>query len=143
MFRQASKNRGEHRFVCVYHRLSRACSLLGRRSYHMSASEERERFSVTTMRWLYNDEQRSFNRVFSLTFDNNVELIAKIPYPCTGPRHLCTASEVATLDFLRTELGLPVPHVRSWCSRAEQTAPPSSGGPICSDRQRLLQGRRC
>ncbi|KAI0354270.1 hypothetical protein OH77DRAFT_1482176 [Trametes cingulata] len=119
--------------------------------------EERELFSVTTLRWLYNDEQQravryvpfnvqafvnvglqaagatkctsleklqdgALNRVFLLTFDNDVELIAKIPYPCAGPRHFCTASEVATLDFLRTELGFPVPHVRAWSSRAEQTA---------------------
>ena len=61
------------------------------------------------------------NRVFSLQFDNAAELIAKIPFPIVGPRHYCTASEVATLDFLRTEHGIPVPNVRAWCSRVEET----------------------
>ncbi|OSD00773.1 hypothetical protein PYCCODRAFT_1370753, partial [Trametes coccinea BRFM310] len=63
----------------------------------------------------------TFNRVLSLRFDNDVELIAKIPFPVTGPKHYLTASEVATLDYLRTEHGIPVPVVRAWSSRAEST----------------------
>ncbi|KIM43715.1 hypothetical protein M413DRAFT_387255 [Hebeloma cylindrosporum] len=61
------------------------------------------------------------NRVFSLSFDNGVEFIAKIPFYIAGPKHFSTASEVATLDYLRTELGVRVPNVRAWCSRAEST----------------------
>ncbi|KIM35912.1 hypothetical protein M413DRAFT_44592, partial [Hebeloma cylindrosporum] len=64
----------------------------------------------------------SMNRVFSLSFDNGIEFIAKIPFYIAGPKHFCTVSEVATLDYLRTELGIPVPTVRAWCSRAESTA---------------------
>ncbi|KAI8969898.1 hypothetical protein BD414DRAFT_427824 [Trametes punicea] len=60
------------------------------------------------------------NRVFALKFNNGVEFIAKIPFPTIGPKHLCTASEVATLDFLRTKL-FPVPVVRAWCSKAESS----------------------
>ena len=45
----------------------------------------------------------------------------KVPFPITGPKHFCTASEVATLDYIRTELGIPVPEVRSWSSHAERT----------------------
>ncbi|KAI9058591.1 hypothetical protein FKP32DRAFT_1596885 [Trametes sanguinea] len=63
----------------------------------------------------------TFNRVLALRFDNDVELIAKLPFPVAGPKHLCTASEVATLDYLRTEVGIPVPIVRAWCSRAESS----------------------
>ncbi|KAJ3004090.1 hypothetical protein NUW54_g4976 [Trametes sanguinea] len=63
----------------------------------------------------------TFNRVLCLKFDNDVELIAKIPFPVTGPKHYCTASEVATLDYLRTEHGISTPIVRAWCSRAEST----------------------
>ncbi|KAI9063793.1 hypothetical protein FKP32DRAFT_655911 [Trametes sanguinea] len=62
-----------------------------------------------------------FNRVLSLKFDNGVELIAKIPFPTAGPKHYCTANEVATLDYLRTEHGIPTPVVRAWCSRAESS----------------------
>jgi hypothetical protein len=43
----------------------------------------------------------SFNRIFTLKFDNGSELIAKIPFPLLTPRHLCTASEVATMDYAR------------------------------------------
>ncbi|KAI5887698.1 uncharacterized protein SCHCODRAFT_02752110 [Schizophyllum commune H4-8] len=63
----------------------------------------------------------TFNRVLSLKFDNGKEFIVKIPFPVAGPKHFCTASEVATLDYLRTELGIPVPRVRSWSSHAENT----------------------
>ncbi|KAJ3502110.1 hypothetical protein NLJ89_g9035 [Agrocybe chaxingu] len=63
----------------------------------------------------------TMNRVFSLKFDNDVDLIAKIPFPIAGPRHFCTASEVATLDYLRSEHGIPVPNVRAWCSTADST----------------------
>ncbi|KAI0325159.1 hypothetical protein GY45DRAFT_1330698 [Cubamyces sp. BRFM 1775] len=61
------------------------------------------------------------NRVLSLRFDNDAELIAKIPFPVAGPKHFCTASEVATMDYLRTEHGIPTPVVRAWCSRAESS----------------------
>ncbi|KAJ8455900.1 hypothetical protein ONZ51_g12306 [Trametes cubensis] len=61
------------------------------------------------------------NRVLSLKFDNDAELIAKIPFPVAGPKHFCTASEVATMDYLRTEHGIPTPVVRAWCSRAESS----------------------
>lgn len=40
--------------------------------------------------------------------------IAKIPHPNAGPPILTTASEVATMDFARTILGLPVPKVIAW-----------------------------
>ncbi|TRM65527.1 kinase-like domain-containing protein [Schizophyllum amplum] len=63
----------------------------------------------------------TFNRVLDLKFDNGVEYVVKIPFPITGPKHLCTASEVATLDYIRTELSIPVPEVRSWSSHAERT----------------------
>ncbi|CAA7260543.1 unnamed protein product [Cyclocybe aegerita] len=62
-----------------------------------------------------------FNRAFLLRFDNDRELIARIPFPVAGPKHFMTASEVATMEYVRTELELPVPHVRAWSSRAEST----------------------
>ena len=63
----------------------------------------------------------SFNKIFNLKFYNYSELIAKIPYPLLIPRHLCTASEVATIDYERTLLGLPVPKVFGWSASAERT----------------------
>lgn len=62
-----------------------------------------------------------YNRTFLLAFDNDVDLIAKVPFHVWGPKHYTTASEVATMDFLRTECGIPTPEVRAWCSRAEES----------------------
>ncbi|OOF93890.1 hypothetical protein ASPCADRAFT_132231 [Aspergillus carbonarius ITEM 5010] len=42
-----------------------------------------------------------FNRVFILTMDDGLEVIAKIPYASTIPKSYATESEVATLEFLR------------------------------------------
>ncbi|KAJ3502265.1 hypothetical protein NMY22_g18643 [Coprinellus aureogranulatus] len=61
------------------------------------------------------------NRVFLLRLDNGRELVARIPFPVSGPKHYTTASEVATMDYVRSELGLPAPQVIAWCSRAETT----------------------
>ncbi|KAF1989773.1 hypothetical protein K402DRAFT_461099 [Aulographum hederae CBS 113979] len=47
--------------------------------------------------------------------DDGQNLIVKIPYPNVGgPPVLTTASEVATMDFVRTVLELPVPKVLAW-----------------------------
>ena len=58
-----------------------------------------------------------FNRVFLLGFDNGVEAIARLPFPIVGSPHLVTASEVATMDFARMILEIPVPRVLAWSSR--------------------------
>lgn len=43
-----------------------------------------------------------------------MNVIARIPCPLAGPSHLVTASEVATLEFAREVLKLPVPQVLTW-----------------------------
>jgi aminoglycoside phosphotransferase (APT) family kinase protein len=58
----------------------------------------------------------SYSKVFSMTLDNRQEVIARLPTPHAGPAHLVTASEVATMEFARKRLGLPVPRVLSWSS---------------------------
>jgi len=60
--------------------------------------------------------QGTFNRVFLLGFDNGREAIARLPFPIVGSPHLVTASEVATMDFARTVLEIPVPRVLAWSS---------------------------
>jgi hypothetical protein len=62
-----------------------------------------------------------FSRVFLLRLDNGKELVVRMPFPVMGPDHLTTASEVATMDFARTELGLPTPSVLAWSSDASKT----------------------
>ncbi|PLB44200.1 phosphotransferase enzyme family protein [Aspergillus steynii IBT 23096] len=59
-----------------------------------------------------------YNKVFLLTMNDGREVVAKLPNPNAGRPHFTTASEVATMDFLRNDLGLPVPRVYAWSSRA-------------------------
>ena len=54
------------------------------------------------------------NKAYRLTLDNGRKVIAKIPHPNAGPRQLTTASEVATMEYARTILALPVPKVFAW-----------------------------
>ena len=53
--------------------------------------------------------------------ENGRHVIAKVPHPNAGPKELTTASEVATMEFVRDVLGLPVPKVLDW-SAAEGNA---------------------
>lgn len=43
----------------------------------------------------------NFNKTFLLTMDDGNKVIAKVPNPNAGRRHFATASEVATMDFVR------------------------------------------
>ena len=63
----------------------------------------------------------NFNKIFLLKMDNGVELIARIPHPNAGLPHFTTASEVATLSFLRNHLKINVPKVFDWCSNRAST----------------------
>lgn len=54
-----------------------------------------------------------FNRTFLVTMRHGFQMIARIPYPVTEPKHFAIASEAATLTFLRSA-GLPVPDVYSY-----------------------------
>ncbi|KAI1427543.1 kinase-like domain-containing protein [Xylaria sp. FL1777] len=60
-----------------------------------------------------------FNKVFRLVMDNGSAVIARIPNPNTGSPRWTTASEVATMDFALSILGLPVPKVLAWSIDAD------------------------
>ncbi|UPX16985.1 uncharacterized protein EKO05_0007364 [Ascochyta rabiei] len=60
-----------------------------------------------------------FNKIFRLVMDDGTIVIARIPNPNAGPPFKTTASEVATMDFARTVLEIPVPKVLSWSGEAE------------------------
>lgn len=59
-----------------------------------------------------------FNRVFLLQMHDGFEAILKIPYHIAGPKHFATASEAATLQYLRSK-GVPVPKVYGYSSNAD------------------------
>lgn len=46
--------------------------------------------------------------------DEGFEVIAKIPYRNTLPPRYLTASEVATMEYLRQQYEIPVPQVYAW-----------------------------
>jgi cysteinyl-tRNA synthetase len=59
-----------------------------------------------------------FNRVLLATMDDGFRAIVKIPSRISVPMTYATASEVATLTFLRSK-GFPVPEVYGWSSTTE------------------------
>jgi hypothetical protein len=50
-----------------------------------------------------------FNRVFEITIDDQ-SLIARLPYSTTYPKHFTIASEVATINLVRS-YGIPAPKI--------------------------------
>ncbi|KAK2732329.1 hypothetical protein FQN57_002945 [Myotisia sp. PD_48] len=63
-----------------------------------------------------------FNKVFLLKSGDGQEVIARLSTPIAWPPRYATASEVATLRFLRNVLGIPVPKVLAYSI--------SSGNPV-------------
>lgn len=59
-----------------------------------------------------------FNRVLLVTMADNFKVIVKIPYSLSVPKMYATASEVATLTFLRSK-GFLVPEVYGWSATSE------------------------
>ncbi|KAF9568231.1 hypothetical protein CPC08DRAFT_757730 [Agrocybe pediades] len=63
----------------------------------------------------------SLNRLFLVTLDTNTQLVVRIPYPLLVPKSYTIASEVATMDFLRSK-GLPIPKVYAYSFTADNEA---------------------
>ncbi|KAJ5086507.1 phosphotransferase enzyme family protein [Penicillium alfredii] len=63
-----------------------------------------------------------FNKTFLFTMDNGAQVVGKVPNPNAGRAHYTTASEVATMDFVRSKLGTPVPKVLAWSSKASENS---------------------
>lgn len=56
----------------------------------------------------------NYNKGFRLVMQDGQKVIAKISHPNAGPPVYTTASEIATMDFARTILKIPVPKVLAW-----------------------------
>ncbi|EGE00955.1 protein kinase subdomain-containing protein [Trichophyton equinum CBS 127.97] len=61
-----------------------------------------------------------FNKAYIFTLDNDKQVIGKVPNPNAGIPYYTTASEVATLDFMRNVLKTPAPEVYAWNSRKDK-----------------------
>ncbi|RAH76776.1 hypothetical protein BO86DRAFT_413617 [Aspergillus japonicus CBS 114.51] len=55
-----------------------------------------------------------YNKSLILSMDNGQEVVARLPNPNAGPKFYTTASEVATRQFLRDRLAIPVPRIYAW-----------------------------
>ncbi|KAF9894411.1 Phosphotransferase enzyme [Aspergillus nanangensis] len=55
-----------------------------------------------------------FNKVFRLNMNDGKTILARIPNPNAGPSFYTTASEVATMEFARDVLQIPVPRILGW-----------------------------
>ncbi|KAF4550160.1 Phosphotransferase enzyme-like protein 1 [Elsinoe fawcettii] len=62
-----------------------------------------------------------YNKVLLMTMDDAKKAVAKLPYPSAGPAGLITASEVATMEFVRSKLDTPVPRVLAWNADKENS----------------------
>ncbi|KAH7884287.1 protein kinase subdomain-containing protein PKL/CAK/Fmp29 [Phlebopus sp. FC_14] len=62
-----------------------------------------------------------FNRSFLITLCDDFQMVARIPYPATVPKYNAVASEVATMDFLRSS-GLPTPKVYGYSPESDNAA---------------------
>lgn len=61
-----------------------------------------------------------FSKAFLMTMEDGMRVVAKVPNPNAGRAHFTTASEVATMDFVRNVCGTPVPRMFAWSSKAEE-----------------------
>ncbi|KAJ5915851.1 hypothetical protein N7454_010992 [Penicillium verhagenii] len=62
-----------------------------------------------------------FNRCFLVTMRNGMRIVARVPYPVTKPKSLVIASEVATMDYLRSH-GIPVPKIFGYSTTESNSA---------------------
>ncbi|RPA83015.1 hypothetical protein BJ508DRAFT_413682 [Ascobolus immersus RN42] len=65
--------------------------------------------------------EHQYNKRFLMTMDDGQTVVAQVPNPVAGKPGKVTASEVATMDFVRHMLGLPVPRVLAYNARKEDS----------------------
>lgn len=85
----------------------------------------------------------SSSKVFLLCMEDGFEAIAKISTPIAGPSYYLTASEVATMDFLRTELSLPIPIVYDWNATTSVETNPVGAEYIIMERINGIELSKC
>ncbi|KAH5651601.1 hypothetical protein HBI23_167260 [Parastagonospora nodorum] len=61
----------------------------------------------------------NFNKTLLVEMQDGREVIAKLPNPNAGRPYYTTASEVATMDYVRNRLNIPVPKVLAYNTQAK------------------------
>ncbi|KAE8356297.1 kinase-like domain-containing protein [Aspergillus coremiiformis] len=107
----------------IYNDALRHCER--RRSFNVS---ELKRLAASSVQQRQEDivsfeklAEGGFNRSFLITMRDGFRFVARIPYPVTEPKFLVIASEVATMDLLRSH-GIPVPKILGYSPRADNSA---------------------
>ncbi|KAF9493683.1 hypothetical protein BDN71DRAFT_1067027 [Pleurotus eryngii] len=62
-----------------------------------------------------------FNRSFVITLRGGRQMVARVPYPVTVPDYYAVASEVATIEYLRS-CGIPAPEVYGYSADSNNAA---------------------
>ncbi|PNS16412.1 Altered inheritance of mitochondria protein 9, mitochondrial [Sphaceloma murrayae] len=91
------------------------------RRFDVSALKNVAASSVRRQRCVAIDKiaEGGFNKVFRLTMEDHTAEIARIPNQKAESSSMSIASEVATMDFASSILGLPVPKVLSYGAHAD------------------------
>jgi len=62
-----------------------------------------------------------FNRTFVITLRGGQQMVARVPYPMTGPKYYAVASEVATIEYLLS-CGIPAPEIYGYSADSDNAA---------------------
>lgn len=62
-----------------------------------------------------------FNRTFVITLRGGRQMVACVPYPVTAPKYYAVASEVATIEYLRS-CGIPAPEIYGYSTDMDNAA---------------------
>ena len=84
---------------------------------HAAEAVHRKLEDIATLEQL---AEGGFNRTFLITMKDGFQMVARMPYQMTVPKQLVVASEVATLDLLRSH-GMPVPKIYGYSTMAENS----------------------
>lgn len=72
-----------------------------------AASFQKPKTEVRALRKL---SEGGFNRIFEITMNDGVQVVARLPYPSTQPKGIAIAREVATIELVRAN-GIPAPKI--------------------------------
>ncbi|KAJ7623720.1 protein kinase subdomain-containing protein PKL/CAK/Fmp29 [Roridomyces roridus] len=66
--------------------------------------------------------EAGFNRCFLITMRDGFKMVARLPYVYNRPSYHVLASEVATMDYLRGVVGMPIPEVYGYAANNKNLA---------------------
>ena len=77
--------------------------------------------NVTDVDSLTKLAEGGFNRTFVVALRGGRRVIARVPYPITAPNYFAVASEVATIEHMRS-CGIPAPEIYGYSANSDNAA---------------------